>query len=83
MLSLWLTKGMLWVSEQRLFDQTNNIRENSWMNELEIEELERNLAESDSYKEKERSDDDTGSNSGGEGVKDIVAALEADEDWQS
>ena len=78
MLSLWLNKGMLWVSEQRLFDQANNIRKNSWMTELEIEELERNLAENDSYKEKERSDDDTGSNLGEE-VKDIVTALEADE----
>ena len=39
MLSLWLQKGMFWVSEQRLVDQENNIRMNSWMTELEIEEL--------------------------------------------
>ena len=32
------------------------------MTELKIEELEKNLAENDSYKEKERSADDTGSN---------------------
>ena len=32
------------------------------MNELEIEELERNLAENDSYKKEERSADNTGSN---------------------
>ena len=62
MLSLWLNKGMFWVSEQRLVDQTNPICRNSWMAELEIEELERNLAENDSYKKKERSADDTGSN---------------------
>ena len=61
MLSLWLNKGMFWVSEQRLVDQANTIRRNSWMTELEIEELERNLADNDSYKEKERRDDDTGS----------------------
>ena len=32
------------------------------MTELEIEELERNLAENDSYKEEKRSADDTCSN---------------------
>ena len=33
MLSLWLQKGMFWVSEQRLVDQANTIRKNSWMTE--------------------------------------------------
>ena len=37
MLSLWLQKGMSWVSEQRLVDQANTICRNSWMTELEIE----------------------------------------------
>ena len=41
MLSLWVQKGMFWVSEQRLVDQANTIHRNSWMTELEIEELER------------------------------------------
>ena len=50
MLSLWLNKGMFWVSEQKLVDQANTFRRKSWMTELEIEELERNLAENDSYK---------------------------------
>ena len=50
MLSLWLNKGMFWVSEQGLVDQANTIHMNNWINELEIEELERNLAENDSYK---------------------------------
>ena len=49
------------------------------MTELEIEELERNLAENDSYKEKERSTNDTASYLGEE-VRDIVTALEADEE---
>ena len=40
MLSLWLNKGMLWVSEQRLVDQANTIYRNSWITELELEELE-------------------------------------------
>ena len=48
MLSLWLQKCMFWVSEQRLVDQANNIRRNSWMTELEIEELERKETGSDS-----------------------------------
>ena len=34
MLSLWLQKGMFWVSEQRLVDQTNTMHRNSWMTEL-------------------------------------------------
>ena len=79
MLSLWLNKGIFLVSEQQLVDQVNTIHRNSWMTELEIEELEKNLAENDSYKEKERSDNDTGSNLGEE-VRDIVTALEADEE---
>ena len=77
MLILWLNKGMFWVSEQRLVDRTNITRRNSWMTVLEIEELERNLAENDSYKEEERSADDTCSNLGEE-VRDILKALEAD-----
>ena len=40
----------------------NNIRRNSWMTELGIEEPERNLADNDSCMEEERSVDDTGSN---------------------
>ena len=53
MLSLWLNKGIFWVSEQRLVDQANTIYRNSWIAELEVEELERNLAESDGHREKE------------------------------
>ena len=48
MLSLWQQNGMFWVSEQRLVDQANTIRRNSWMTELEIEELERKVTGSDS-----------------------------------
>ena len=48
MLSLWLQKGMFWVSEQRLADQGNTIRRNSWMTELKIEELEKKVTRSDS-----------------------------------
>ena len=31
---------MFWISEQRLVDQTNTIRKNSWINELEIKNWE-------------------------------------------
>ena len=48
MLSLWMQKGMFWVSEQRLVDQANTIRRNSWMTELGIEELERKVIGSES-----------------------------------
>ena len=70
---------MFWVSEQRLVDQASTIRKNRWMTELGIEELERNLAESDIYKKEERSVDDIGSNLG-EDMGDILTALEADEE---
>ena len=79
MLSLWLNKGMFWVSEQRLVDQAKTICRNSWMTELKIEELEMNLAENDSDKDEERSADDTSSNFR-EKVRDTLTALEADEE---
>ena len=49
------------------------------MTQLQIEELVRNLAENDSYNEKERHDHKTGSNLGEE-ARDIATALEADEE---
>ena len=48
MLSIWLPKGMFWVSKQRLVDQANTICSSSWMTKLEIEELERKVTGSDS-----------------------------------
>ena len=53
MLNLWLQKSMFWVSEQRLVDQANTIRRNSWMTKLEIEELERKVNVSDSVRVEE------------------------------
>ena len=49
------------------------------MTQLQIKELVRNLAENDSYNEKERHDHKTGSNLGEE-ARDIATALEADEE---
>ena len=48
MLSLWLQKGIFWVLEKQLVDQANTICRNSWMTELEIEELERKVTGSNS-----------------------------------
>ena len=39
---------MFWVSGQSLVDQANTICRNSWMTELEVEELERKVTGSDS-----------------------------------
>ena len=39
---------MFWIPEQRLVDQANTICRNSWMTELEIEQLERKVTGSDS-----------------------------------
>ena len=53
------------------------------MTESEIKKkLERNLAENDSYKEEERSADDTGNNLGEE-VGDIFIGLEVDEGFEN
>ena len=70
---------MFWVSEQRLVDQANTICRNSWMTQFAIEELERNLAENDSYKEEEGSADDKGGNFGEEETH-TLTALDADEE---
>ena len=48
MLSLWLQKGMFWVSEQRLVDQANTVCKNSCLTELEIEDLEKKVTRKDS-----------------------------------
>ena len=48
-----MQKGMFWVSEQRLVDQANTIRRNSWMTELEIEKLERKVPGSNIVKVEE------------------------------
>ena len=48
MLSLWPQKDMFFVAEQRLVDQANTIRGNSWMTELQIKQLEGKVTESDS-----------------------------------
>ena len=45
---------MIWVSEQTVVDQANNIHMKSVTNELEIQELEKNLAGNDISKVKKK-----------------------------
>ena len=83
MLSLWLQKGMFWVSEQRLVYQANAICRNSWMTELEIEELERKVTGSDSaIVEKERNAEAL-PDYVGEDVRDVLPEMGAEEQADS
>ena len=83
MLSLWLQKGMFWVSEQPLFDQANTIRRNSWMTELEIEELERKVTGSDSVIVGEARSVDALPDQVGEDVRNVLLEMGAEEQADS
>ena len=74
MLSLWLQKGMFWVSEQRLVDQTNAVRWNSWITELEIDKLERKVTGSDSVIVEEARSVEALPDHVGEDVRNVFAA---------
>ena len=79
MLSLWLQKGMFWVSEQRLLDQANSICRNSWMTELEIEELERKVTGSDSVIAPEARNVEALPDQVGEDVRNVLPEMGAEE----
>ena len=79
MLSLWLEKGMFWVSEQRLVDQANTIRRNSWMTELEIGELERKVTGSDSVIVEEARSFEAFPDHVGEDVRNVLPGMGAKE----
>ena len=83
MLSLWLQKGMFWVSEQRLVDQASTISRNSWMTELEIEELERKVTESDSVIVAEARSVESLPNQVGEDVSNVLPEMGAEEQADS
>ena len=83
MLSLWLQKGMFWVSEQRLVDQANTIRRNSWMTELEIEELERKVTGSDSVIVEEARSVEALPGHVGEDVRNVLPEMGAEEQADS
>ena len=79
MLSLWLQNGMFWVSEQRLVDQANIICRNSWMTELEIEELERKVTGSDSVIVEETRSAEALADHVGENVRNVLSEMGAEE----
>ena len=83
MLSLWLQKGMFWVSEQRLVDQANTIRRNSWMTELEIEELESKVTGSDRVIIEGARSVEASSDHVGEDVRNVLPEMEAAEQADS
>ena len=70
---------MFWVSEQRLVDQANTIRRNSWMTELEIEELERKVTWSGSVIVEEGRSVEALPHDVGEDVRNVLPEKEAEE----
>ena len=72
MLSFWLQKGVLRVSDQRLVNQANTIRRNSWMTELEIKELERKVTWSKSVIVEEARNVETLPGHVGENVRNVL-----------
>ena len=83
MLSLWLQKGMFWVSEQRLVDQPSTIVRNSWLTELEIEELERKVTGSHSVIVEEARSVEALPDYVGENVRNILLEMGAEEQANS
>ena len=79
MLSLWLQKGMFWVSEQRSVDQANTIRRNNWMTELAIEALERKVTGSDSVIVEDARSVEALPNHVGEDMRNILPEMGAEE----
>ena len=83
MLSLWMQKGMFWVSEQRLVDQANTICRNSWMAEIEIEELERKVTGSDSVIVTEARSVEALPDQVGEDMRNVLPEMGAEEQTDS
>ena len=83
MLSLCVQKGMFWVSEQRLLNQANTIPRNSWMTELEMEELERNVTGSDGVKVAEARSVEALPDQVGEDMRNVLPEMGAEEQADS
>ena len=83
MLSLWLQKDMFWISEERLVDQANTIRRNSWMTELEVAELERKVTVSDNLIVEEARSVEALSDHVGEDVTNVLPEIGAEEQTDS
>ena len=74
---------MFWVSGQRLVYQTNTIHRNSWMTELEIEELERKVTGSDSDIAAEARSSDALPDQVGEDSRNVLPEMGAEEQADS
>ena len=74
---------MFWVPEQRLVDQANTIRRNSWMTELEIEQLERRVSGSDSVIVAEATSVEALPDQVGEDVRNVLPEMGAEEQADS
>ena len=83
MLSLWLQKGMFLVSEQRLVDQANTICRNSWMTELEIEELERKVTGNNSVIVEQARSVEASPGHAGEDVRNVLPEMGSEEQGDS
>ena len=83
MLSLWLQKGMFSVSEQRLVDQANTICRNSWMTELEIEELERKVTGNNSVIVEQARSVEALPGHAGEDVRNVLPEMGSEEQGDS
>ena len=83
MLSLGLQNGMFWVSEQRSVGQANTICRNSWMTELEIEELEKKVTGSDSVIVEEARSVEALPDHVGEDVRNVLPEMRAEEQADS
>ena len=68
---------------RRLVDQANTIRGNSWMNELEIEDLERKVTGSDSVIEAEARSVEALPDQIGEDRKNVLPEMGAEEQADS
>ena len=82
-LSLWLQKGMFWVSEQRLVDLANTICRNSWMTEIQIKELERKVTGSESVIVEEARSVEALPDHVGEDVRNVLPEMGAEEQTDS
>ena len=72
-------KGYVLISGQRLVDQVNTIRRNSWMTELEIEDLERKVTGSNSIIVAEARSVEALPDQVGENVRNVLPEMGADE----
>ena len=78
-----MQKGMFWVSEQRLVNQANANRRNSWMTELETEQLERKVTGSDSVIVAEARSVEALPDQVGEDVRNVLPEMGAEEQADS